>query len=175
MRSSCGRSTRSLDRMNTQKWIACALLASWALQMSHFWYVPTDVAEEIAQHLSTKPSAAAVTELANGLWLSWVLHVLCICLGIAAAVAMLRDSWRWRVLNLLAAIAYIVIFNIYFWLPTWFGPLLALGDRAASRGLWLWDRPRLVFDVLVFPALLVAAVIYAAVTLRRRGARRDAI
>jgi len=161
--------------MNTQRWIAYALLASWALQIAHVLYMPTDVAEEIAQHLRTKPSAAAVAELANSLWLSWVLNVLCISLGIAAAVAMLRDRWKWRVLNSLAAAAYLMNFKIYFWLPEWFGPLLALGDRAASRGLWLWDRPRLVFDVLVFPALLVVTVVYAAATLRKRGARRDAI
>jgi hypothetical protein len=166
-----------LDRMNFRQWMAIAWIAIWAGQFLNLWPLPMETSRQLLE-TARELGPAAPPDAAKGiasyeriLWFSWFLHITFTPLAIAAGVVMWRGHPKWPALILVVSVATFFIFRVWqLWAPI-YGPLFASVERALYRAEWLLTEPRLVYNTVVFPALLVASAIYAAATLHRRRMR----
>ena len=166
--------------MSGRQWLAVVWIAIWAGQLINLWPLPTETARELletARELgpAAPPDAAkGVANYERFLWISWSLRITFTLLAIAAGVLMWRGHAKWPTIILIASVATFLIFRVWqLWAPI-YGPLFRSAESALPRASFLLGQPLLLYNTLVFPALLIVAGIFAATALKR-GRRGHAI
>ena len=176
-----GRSTQSLDGMNARHWFTVLWIASWAAQLFNLWPLPSHAAQDLletARELGSSAPADAARGIAayeRTLWLSWGLTALTIPLGIAAGVVTWQNHPKWPTIVLVMSIATFFIFRVWqLWAPI-YGPIFVSVERALPRLEFLLTQPRLIYNTLIFPGVLVAGAVFSAFAIRKRRTTGHAI
>jgi hypothetical protein len=155
-------------------WLAVTLLAGWVGQFLELWPLPSDMSTQLAATLPPE-ARGSVADLEPGMWLWWTVRAVITPVGMLSALLMMKNHRAWVPVVLAVSVGYVVLFRVWIWFPIFYSPLFASFDRAVYRGAWLLEHPRLVFDTLLFPAILMAAVAYAMRDLIHRRRARHAI
>jgi hypothetical protein len=157
--------------MNGPRWFAVIFGVAWCGQLILLWPLPPTTVSKLAASLSTENQYLAA-DMASGVWLGWLIRAVLAPLGIASSFLLFRDRKKWPLAVLFVGAAWLIVYRPWQWLAIWYAPLFTTVDRAAARGEYLLNRPGLVFDTLIFPAILISAMIYAiAIVAKRRRAR----
>jgi hypothetical protein len=154
--------------MNKQRWIAVFVIGTWLFQIANLWPLPPQTAAEMVTSLGTGMSEA-IAEMETKLWLGWTIRLLLIPIGVLAGLLLYRQSQKWAGLYLGSAVAYLVYFRVWQWLPFHVKPLDSVA-RALDRVSWIVGQPELLFNTLLFPLFLVAVGTYASFELTRKRA-----
>ncbi|APV48325.1 hypothetical protein BWI17_00675 [Betaproteobacteria bacterium GR16-43] len=147
-----GRSTWSLDRMNTRH-LALAIILAWITQAYFLFPLPSDVVAKMAAGSPEMP-ASVVASYEQNLWLGWFTRVALILFGVVAGILALRGSNKWPIVFLASAAAYLLAAQPWQWLP--------------SLGSWALQKPGLLYTSVVFPLFLIIVGAYALVKFSRR-------
>ena len=163
----------SLDRMQKRWWLAVAVIAVWLDQAVYLWPLPSDVATQSA--VANDPKAAdALAWWESQLWLAWAMRIVAIPVGVASGILLLKNHRNWPIVLLVTSLGFFLLFRAWQWLYL-FVPLFKLGEGAVGRGTWLIERPQVIVNSIVFPAVLLAAVIYSGFEVAHRMRKSHAI
>jgi hypothetical protein len=158
--------------MQSRQWLAVAVIAAWALQLFNLWPLP-----EIESQVPASADAAtrqAVAQYQSWLWIVWWVRAFAIPFGLLSGYLLLKNHRKWPVVLLITAVGSFLFFRPRGWL--WlFAPLFESTERAIGRGSFLLGHPRLIFNTVVFPTVLVVAAVYAAIEVCRRRGNAHAI
>jgi hypothetical protein len=156
--------------MQKRWWLALAVIAVWLDQAVYLWPLPSDVAAQSA--IANDPKAAeALAWWESQLWLSWAMRIVAIPVGVASGILLLKNHRHWPVVLLVTSLGLFLLFRAWQWLYL-FMPLVKSVEGAVERGSFLLERPQIIVNSLVFPAVLLVAGIYSGLEMARR--RREA-
>jgi hypothetical protein len=156
--------------MQIRWWLAVAVIAVWLDQAVYLWPLPSEVAAQ--SDIANDPKAAeALAWWESQLWQSWAMRIVAIPAGVASAMLLLRGHRSWPVVLLVTSLGFFLLFRAWQWLHL-FLPLFRNVEGAVGRGSWLLERPQIILNSLVFPAVLLVAAVHSGLEIARR--RREA-
>src|SRR5262245_12868134 len=143
--------------MKTREWLAWSVVAVWVVQLLNLWPLPSEVAAQMATGARAE-ALAAVAQYESNLWFGWAIRAGAIPLGVASGILLLKGHRSWAAVLLVVSAACLALFQPWQWWQSLYAPLL--GDSGAQRVSWLLGQPRLIFNTVVFPGvLLISAVV----------------
>jgi hypothetical protein len=149
--------------MKSRRWLAWALIAAWAVQVTMLWPLP----QAIANSWDLPPSLATETE--QRLWLGWIIRAVLAAFGLCAGLLLLKQSRRWAIFFIASAAVYVAFYSQWF---SFHAHALDSWSSFLSRLAWMWTHPGLFFMTLLFPAFLVLVSPFAVVDLFRRRSEK---
>jgi hypothetical protein len=154
--------------MQWHRWLAVAVIAAWTGQLVNLWPLPWEVGGQLPASADAA-SVRAIAQLESFVWRMWLIRLVAIPVGVASGFLLLRNHRQWPVVVIIAALSALLFSRPWYWLPL-FTPLFS----PEERGLLL-SHPRLIFNIAVFPCIVLVATFVAGLELVRRKRRGHSI